>query len=154
VPDNKLSDNMRVALAALGVALMLAGILAWVRPPHHAAFAPSASKRKGAIGQVSTPSDTFSGLLVGIGAVLVIVAANGLKLASIKIGDAQAAFVSQAQQTADVAQKKAADRGLPDELQWAASRTAFTHAYALASTGRAFDPDAVAAYAVETVTSA
>jgi hypothetical protein len=152
----ELDAGVRSLLGLIGLALIVLGTSFWVSPPSHKAFAPSATT-KGAIGDVETPSDTFSGVLVGIGAVFILVAANGAKLASVKFGDAEvdwAGVETKAKAAAEKAKKKAELRGYSIEKQVEASASAFTRTYERAAQmvdAHGLDPEAIADEAVESV---
>ena len=153
--DARLDDGWRFVLAVLGLALIVLGIDLWVSPPSHKAFAPSATM-KGAIGNVETPSDTLSGVLLGLGAVLVLAAANGVKVASVKFGDTEVDWMdiaaAKAKDAGTTAKAKAIAAGLSVERQAEASVSAATLAYERASQEiRGIDPEAIAAEAVEAV---
>lgn len=147
---NDLNPSWRIALAILGAVLLVGGIVAWIWPPRHSKLIPAATGAAGsrATAKVDDPSETLSGLLMGLGAVLLLVAANGRKLVSLKVGNEELVF-SVARRVAWRAKREAEARGLPPAQAEAAWMNAFTAALPAAQVDpSALDADAIAEQAV------
>jgi hypothetical protein len=141
----------RIVLMLLGAALIYIGLSWWANPKEHAAFAPSATKAAEKA-QVSEPSETLSGLLIGLGVASILIGINGRKLTSVKAGDVEVAFVEAASQTAGVkAKEKAKSRDLSPEKQALAARIAANEAFVTAhAQPDRLDVDAIAEQAATT----
>jgi len=148
--DIRLGDWWRGALSILGIALIAVGLLGWVYPPKHDQFAPQAKDKSGLANAPAT-SETLSSLLVGVGAVLLIIGANGRKLASIKVGDEEVTWATETAKKAGAkAKQEAAVAGLPAAKQRAAEALARSETYVQARTDPAeLDTDAIVDAAVK-----
>ncbi len=129
----KIERWWRVFLAVAGVVLIAIGLSWWNDPPSHTTFAPQATSAKEQAA-VDEPSEVLSGLLIALGAGLLLVAANGRVLASLKLGDQfEATFGEAAADAAEAkTKKKGARRNLDErkveEAVEIARKTAFAQA--------------------------
>jgi hypothetical protein len=153
-PDPNLGTFWRVVLAVAAVALIGGGLALWWHPPMKTTFAPQATTVSKATTDVQDRSEVVSGLLIGIGGLFGLIAANGRKLASLKIGNEEATFAI-ATAAAKKADKKAAKKGLSVERRDDASAIAAGDALAtLRYPSRALDLDQIAEKAVSEVEGA
>jgi hypothetical protein len=118
----KIHGFWRASLLLLGAGLISIGLAWWAAPKEQTAFAPQATSKE-ETAQISEPSETLSGLLIGLGVVSILVGINGRKLTSIKAGDVEVAFAEAASKTAAAkAKKKAKDQRMdPRATELAAS---------------------------------
>jgi hypothetical protein len=146
----KLHWAWRAALGIAGTALVVIGMLWWSSPPQHDVFAPQATD-KSAVAKVDAPSEVLSGALVGLGVVLLVVAANGRRLTSIKIGDNEFAFAAAAADAAEAkAKQKAKSRNLDAQKVAQAGAVARVEAFAAArKQPHTLDLDQIAESAIE-----
>jgi hypothetical protein len=99
---------------------------------------------------VDAPSETLTALLVGVAALLLVIGANGRKLASLKVGDEEVTWAtSQAAKAGAKAREQARQKGMSDAKQRAAETLARADALVTARTApSALDLDEIAGHAV------
>jgi len=108
-------------------------VYAWYWPPTTLEFAPQATSSVGTTREVEDRSETAVVLLIGLGILGIILAANGRKLASAKFASQELTFEGAAAKIAEETTKergKAA--GLSEEKISAAALLASTEAYVTA----------------------
>jgi hypothetical protein len=151
VERNDLDLGWRIALAVAAAAVTALGVYLLVAPPTHTAFAPQATSAAQRA-KVADSSPATAAVVIGIGAVLLLVAANGRKIASVKVGDDEVAF-ALSRAAAKSAGEKAVEQALaPDQIAAAVSGAA-AQTYARVRTGgpAAVDIDEIARDAVSAV---
>jgi hypothetical protein len=84
-PPEPMAPRWRGVCAIVGAALLALALVLWFAPPAQNRFAPQAKDGTG-VAKVDAPSETLSVALLGLGVVLLLVAANGRKLVSVKVG--------------------------------------------------------------------
>ena len=152
-PEVLIDLRWRIVLVLLGIALLVAATLAWWKPPTKVEFAPQATSTADATTNVEDRSETTTGLLIGLGVLCVVIAANGRKLTSVKIAGQE--ITTDVAETVGEARGRARERGLAEGLEPAAAdvaaELAAAQVYALASHAdlSGLDLDAVAKSAVE-----
>ena len=154
VKDLNLDDAWRGFLAVGGVVLVLLGIFGWIFPPQKTTFAPQAANSKAdSTKEVDDRSEVLSSLLIGVGALLVLVSANGRKIVSLKVGDQEAVFATTVAEAAGKkAKKKASAEGLSKAKQEEAAELARAKALVqFRQNPEAVELDAIANNAVEEV---
>jgi hypothetical protein len=149
-----LDPRWRAGLAGLGALLVVIGIALWLAPPQRDVFAPAASSAD-QHGKVDVPSETVTGVLAGIGALLILIGANGRKLASVKIGDEELVWAQDVAASAGhAAHRKAKAEGMSDGKALAAAALARVEAFTAARADpRGVDPESIAARAVDEIKS-
>lgn len=84
-PPERMDLFWRASCAALGLGLLVVALVLWFAPPKQSRFAPQSTGKSG-IAKVDAPSETISVALLGFGVVLLIIGANGRKIATLKVG--------------------------------------------------------------------
>lgn len=108
-------DNIwRGVLVVLAVALLVVAGFSWFDPPTKVAFAPSATTAAGNTMSVEDRSETLAVLLIGLAVLSLLVAANGRKLTSVKVGTVEVSTdaIKEAGKAAGLAEAEARNEGL------------------------------------------
>jgi hypothetical protein len=116
-PGPPLDPLWRGALGIVGLALVVASLYLWFAPPQQSRFAPAATNGTG-VAKVDSPSETLSVALLGLGVLLLVVAANGRRLSALKIGGNEVDWLAAAAAGATRAKAKHANLN-PKELDGA-----------------------------------
>ena len=111
----------RGILFVLAVGLMVTAVWAWVDPPMKKEFAPQAATA-GATSDVQVRSETTTVLLFGLAVLLIVIAANGRKLTSVKIGVGEVS--TEVAEAAGTAGGKAEAQGVAEGLPAAKAKKA------------------------------
>jgi hypothetical protein len=149
-PRVELHPWWRGVLVVLGLAFAGLGIWTWVCPQQKTEFAPQAVNGTDTTHEVDDRSEVLSGGLLGIGALLIVFAANGRKIASVKVGGSEAEF-DVAKTAEEKTKTKAKTANLPQDKQERAKRIARTEAVMKYRTGEDVNFDAIADEAIQTV---
>lgn len=134
--DFKLHWFWRVVLLVVGIGLLAAAAYSWYWPPEKTTFAPQATTVTDATVEVSDRSETAVILLIGLSVVAVVLAANGRKLASAKLGGQELTFREALQKvTEDKTKEKAAAASLDEPSTRAAVQNAVDEAISKVESG-------------------
>lgn len=142
----------RIALVVIAIALLGAAYDGWWNAPETREFAPQATAAN-ATAQVEVRSETITVLLIGLAVFCIVIAANGRKLASVKLGAGE--FTADTEKAAGEAGGKAEEKAKAAGLDAATARNAAKKAqakvYAEAATRdvNELDLDVIADSAVE-----
>ena len=146
-----LDPRWRLLCALLGAGLLAVGFVLWFAPPSQERFAPQAKDGTG-VSKVDAPSETITVALLGFGVVLLLVAANGRKLASLKVGGNEVDFdqLAKAAEKATVARAASGGRTLTEAELSTAKALAPQFLYLNLKEGSALDFDKIADHAITT----
>jgi hypothetical protein len=139
----------RGACGVTGAALLALALVLWFTPPSQSRFAPQAKDSTG-IAKVDAPSETISVALLGLGVVLLLIAANGRKLASVKVGGNEIAWDQFAKAAEKTTEARAARHNLSQQELSTAKSLAPQLVYLSLKEGRTLDFDKIADHAIAT----
>lgn len=142
--DFQLHWFWRIALALLAVAFLAAAAYSWYWPPETTTFAPQATTITDATEEVADRSETAVVLLIALAVVAAILAANGRKLSSAKIGGQELTWRERqvvARVTEERTTKVASEAGLDASKTQEAIDRAISDAFSRVRAGAILDLD-------------
>jgi hypothetical protein len=145
---NALAGLWRVGLALAAVVVGAIAIWLLLSPPKHTEFAPQATTA-GQTSKVSTDSSTGGTVALAIAAILLLIAANGRKITSLKFGDDEVGFALSRTAAKSTAQRATAAGLSPEQTATAVLHALDDTALRIRADGAsAIDVDAIAQDAV------
>lgn len=110
-------------MGCVGAALLLLGVTTFIWPPSHRTFAPQCAEST-CYADVSDPPELIGTALLATGAALLVIGANGRRLAAFKLPGAEANFESQLKDAQVKATALADENPAPADLDAAAQAPA------------------------------